>query len=275
MRSYGARAQAVLLVRIALLCILIIASTPALATVDQTETSAFDQRTALAISQAAIGTMLGDYRFIDSRGRVFNLSTLHGRPLLISLIYTSCYHTCPVLSKQLAQLVRIARDALGENSFAVLTVGFDSPADTPQRLASYARALSIDEPDWYFLSADKPTIEELASDLGFVYFASPRGFDHTAQITLIDQQGVVYRQIYSDFLQAPDLVEPLKQLVFGRRAEAAGLDGWINGLRLLCTVYDPNSGRYTFDYSIFVGAAVGLLCLGAVAVFIVRAWRET
>ena len=49
--------------------------------------------------------------------------------------------------------------------------------------------------------------------------------------------------------------------VLDGRAEAATLAGWINGVRLLCTVYDPNSGRYTFDYSIFVGAAVGMLCL--------------
>ena len=46
-------------------------------------------------------------------------------------------------------------------------------------------------------------------------------------------------------------------------------------MKLLCTVYDPAVGRYRFDYSIFVAAGVGLLCLGAVGVFLVRAWRES
>ena len=33
-------------------------------------------------------------------------------------------------------------------------------------------------------------------------------------------------------------------------------------VKLLCTVYDPAADRYRFDYSIFVAASVGLLCLG-------------
>ena len=47
------------------------------------------------------------------------------------------------------------------------------------------------------------------------------------------------------------------------------LGDWIERVRLLCTVYDSSAGRYRFDYSIFVAAGVGVLCLGAVGVFIV------
>jgi len=39
-------------------------------------------------------------------------------------------------------------------------------------------------------------------------------------------------------------------------------------------VYDPNTGRYTFDYSIFLGIFIGVLCLGSVAVFVVREWKH-
>jgi len=49
----------------------------------------------------------------------------------------------------------------------------------------------------------------------------------------------------------------------------------MDGLRLLCTVYDPSSGRYRFDYSIFVGGTIGAICLLGIAVFLVRSWRET
>lgn len=246
------------------------------ASTDPDQTPVFDSKSALAISQAAIGNTVGDYRFLDRRGRVVNLAGLRGQPLVVSLIYTSCFHICSALNKQLAQVADIAREALGGDSFSVLIIGFDSVNDIPERMASYARNQGIDdEPNWYFLSADTPTSEHLSEDLGFVYFPSPRGFDHTAQITLLDQQGRVYRHIYGDYLQTQALVEPLKQLVFGRPAEAATLDGWLNGVRLLCTVYDPNSGRYTFDYSIFVGAAIGFICLSGVAVFVIRAWRQS
>jgi hypothetical protein len=39
-------------------------------------------------------------------------------------------------------------------------------------------------------------------------------------------------------------------------------------------VYDKDAGRYVFDSSIFVALAVGLLCLGAIASFIIQHWRE-
>jgi protein SCO1/2 len=234
-----------------------------------------DQAAALKQSQAAIGRTLADYRFLDPRGEAVNLSRFRGRPLVLSLVYTSCYHTCSVLTNQLARMVKVAQDALGPDSFAVLTIGFDTTNDTPERMASFARARGISLPNWWFLSADSATIEALTQDLGFIFFPSPKGFDHTAQTTIVDREGRVYQQVYGDYLQPPDLVEPLKQLVFGKEAKSNTLSGWINGLRLFCTIYNPNSGRYTFDYSIFFGIFAGLMSLGAVGVFIVRAWLDS
>jgi protein SCO1/2 len=43
---------------------------------------------------------------------------------------------------------------------------------------------------------------------------------------------------------------------------------------LFCTVYDPNSDRYRFDYSIFTAIVVGLLSLGLIAAFIIREWQR-
>lgn len=235
---------------------------------------ALDEKAALATSQAAIGRSVGDYSFTDSRGKTLRLNDLRGRPVLISLIYTSCYHTCPLLTKHLAQVVEIARDALGDSSFAVLTIGFDTTVDTPQRMRTYARERGINISEWFFLSADPATMGALTRDVGFVYFESPRGFDHLAQITLLDADGRVYAQIYGENFATPTLVEPLKQLVFGTPAQARSLSGWINGVRLFCTIYDPSSGRYRFDYSLFIAIGVGIVSLGAVAVFIVRAWRQ-
>ncbi|MDX1488344.1 MAG: SCO family protein [Acidiferrobacterales bacterium] len=233
-----------------------------------------DENAALAISQAAIGRSVGDYSFTDSRGKTLRLKDLRGQPLLISLIYTSCYHTCPLLTKHLAQVVEIAREALGDTSFAVLTIGFDTAVDTPERMRTYARERGISISEWFFLSADPATMGALTRDVGFIYFASPRGFDHLAQTTLLDAQGRVYAQIYGENFATPTLVEPLKQLVFGTPAQARSLSGWINGVRLFCTIYDPSTGRYRFDYSLFIAIGVGIFSLGAVAVFVVRAWRQ-
>ena len=113
-------------------------------------------------------------------------------------------------------------------------------------------------------------------ELGFAFFRHlPSGFDHMAQVSVIDADGKVYRQIYGDRFDPPALVEPLKELVFGLDPTSSSLDRWVDNVRLFCTIYDPNTGRYRFDYSIFVAITIGFLCLASIAVFIVRAWRQS
>ena len=72
----------------------------------------------------------------------------------------------------------------------------------------------------------------------------------------------------------PLLVEPLKELVFGTPATPTLLTSLSNKIRLFCTVYDPASGRYRFDYSIFVGLFIGASSIGIVSFLLIREWRR-
>ena len=241
----------------------------------QSSLTPLDPDKALAYSQAAVGRTIGDYRFRNRQGEVVSLQELRGRPLVISLIYTSCYHTCPMLTSHLAKVVEVARDALGENSFSVVTVGFDTAADTPDRMRIFAAQRNIEDPDWYFLSGDAETVARLAQDVGFLFVSSPKGFDHLIQSTIVDADGKVYRQVYGEVFTAPLLVEPLKEVIYGKAVATSVIDRLLNNVRLVCTIYDPTTGLYHFDYSLFVGIGAGILSLGVIAVFIVHAWRSS
>ena len=241
----------------------------------QDSVASYDRDQALAISQAAIGRQFSNYELLDTQGRAFKLGQLAGRPLVISLIFTSCHHTCPMLTTHLDNVADVAREALGEDSFSLVTIGFDTRADTPERMRMFAADRGIDRRDWHFLSGDEATIRALTEELGFIFFPSPRGFDHLAQTTVIDAEGIVYRQVYGQAFPTPALVEPLKELIFQIPADASLLEHWLNDVRLFCTIYDPGSGRYRFDYSILVSFAVGFMCLTAVATFVLRSWRDS
>lgn len=239
----------------------------------QSGEQSFDNAVALKTSQAAIGRTLGDYSFVDSAGAPVRLSTFRGKPLLISLIYSSCYHTCPMTTQHLAQAVRAARQALGSDSFTVLTIGFDTPNDTPRAMADFARHQNITLNDWRFLSADAATLQRLIQDLGFIYRPSPKGFDHLIQASVIDADGKVYRQVYGELFEIPWLVEPLKQLQFGTRVDDSAWADLVKKVQLFCTTYDPASGAYRVDYSLFVGIAIGFMVIGGAIVFLVRSMR--
>lgn len=227
---------------------------------------------AIAASQAAIGRRLDDMTFTDSQGRTRRLSEFAGKPLVISMVFTGCAYSCSVTTAHLRRMIGSARAALGQQSFAMLTIGFDTPVDSPDAMRAFARRYRVSDPDWHFLSgSDAGAMRALLDRLGVLVRPSPRGFDHTVQVSVIDRDGVIYRQVYGETFPTPQLIEPLKDLVLGRPERNAGALARLgNRVRLFCTVYDAQSDRYYFDYSLFVGMAIGILFLGSVSLWLLR-----
>ncbi|MGD8853667.1 MAG: SCO family protein, partial [Gammaproteobacteria bacterium] len=157
---------------------------------------AFQYKTALQQSQNAVGSLVGSHRLTDHKGRALSFDDLRGKPLVLSLIYTSCYQICPMTTRHLAKVVDKARAALGEDSFNAAVLGFDAYNDSPQAMLQFARKQGIDNRGWYLLSASPEAVKALSRELGFEFFPSPNGFDHIVQATVIDAEGRVYRQVY-------------------------------------------------------------------------------
>lgn len=235
--------------------------------------AAFDADEAMRASQAAIGRPVADVAFVTGRGERLRLSALRGRPVVLSMIYTSCVHICAPTTAELRRAVRDARATLGAMSFTVLSVGFDTLNDTPERMGAFARELKIDDPDWYFASTDAASAAALARDLGFRYEPTAGGFDHLVQTTILDERGRVYRQLYGQSFEGTALIDPLRRIRIGSSPAVGGAPGVLERVRLLCTVYDPKSGRYRFDYSLALAAALGVVFVLMAAVFVGRNWR--
>jgi protein SCO1/2 len=217
---------------------------------------------------------VGGVELVTADGARLSFEELRGRPVVLSLVYTSCYHVCSGLTLRLRETVKVAREALGADAFTVVTVGFDTPNDTPGRMQSYARERGAEQPGWYFASTDAATMERLATTVGFTYFPSPKGFDHITQTTIIDARGRVVLQVYGEDFAPPLVVEPLKKLVWGQNLDRRTIEGLVNTVKLFCTIYDPSSGRYRFDYSLIVNIAAGSLALGIALAGILAALRN-
>lgn len=226
--------------------------------------SAFDYDRAIAISQGAIGKQVGDHALINVDGNPVTLGDFRGRPLVLSMVYTSCYQICPMTIRHLSNIVQKAREALGDDSFAVAIVGFDTQVDTPAAMQYFANKQGISDKGWNLLSISHADVDALSKDIGFLYFPSSNGFDHLIQATIIDAEGKVYRQVYGQVFSTPLLVEPLIELVLGRSPpERSLLADLSSKIRLFCTTYDPVRDGYYFDYSLFLGLLIG----GSIIIF--------
>mgnify|MGYP001019273245 CR=1 FL=1 len=234
-----------------------------------------DPDRALRVSQSVIGHAMGRYDVLDQLGRPIDTASLAGKPLVVSYVYTGCFEVCPTTTRFLADAVAAARKALGADSFRIMTIGFNQPFDGPQAMAAFARQNGIRDPEWLFVSPARERVNELLGDLGFTYTATAKGFDHILQTTVLDARGVVYRQIYGDSFELPMLIGPLKELMTGAAVEAGGWEGLARRVKLFCTVYDPVTGGYRLNYSLFVELFAGFsVCLAVIWIVVRERWRR-
>jgi protein SCO1 len=238
-----------------------------------TKAHAIEAETALAASRAAIGSQPRPHAFTDSHGKRVTLADFRGRPLVVSFVYTGCSQVCPTTTRFLATAVREARAVVGPD-FGVVSIGFNVPADNPVSMRVFARQNGIDgDPAWAFLTPDAGAPEALARDFGFSYAAAAGGFEHLTQVTILDADGRVAAQLHGDSFALPMLVKPLRELALGQPVSAS-IAAAVERVRLLCTVYDPLTGKYRLDYALFVESFAGLLVLGATLGFLLRERRR-
>lgn len=238
-------------------------------------TQMFDEKEALRLSQEAIGNKLGDHAFLDRSGRTVRLSDYRGKPLVISMIYTHCPIICATTTRSLTAL-KLSQDALGADSFGVLTIGFDTENDTPETMGDFAKRMDVNLPNWDFVSADPETIEKLSKDLGFTFLPSPDGgFNHITQTTFVDGEGRVYLHIYGDEFENKTLLTPLKDLIYNEKTAKPGIEGLSSKVKLFCTVYDTKTGKYRLDYSYFYGIGMGVLVTLLITWWLVLEYRRS
>jgi protein SCO1/2 len=234
-----------------------------------------DREQALRTSQAAIGRQIGDHILLNREGRPVALSSFRGKPLLVSFIYTGCFQVCPTTTKSLQETVEGLQKTLGPNQFNVVSIGFNQPADSPQALKAFATQYGIRQPNWDFLSPPAAIVPTLAQDFGFVYAASPAGFDHVLQVSIVDAQGRIVRQVYGESVVPAELGEPIKLLLAGTPVQSNELLGdLMDRVRILCTVYDPKTGAYRVDYTLPIQIAGGVTFFVLMLIFFFNEWRS-
>ena len=215
-----------------------------------------DEEKALKLSQSVVNQPVGDFILLDRKEKPVRLASYRGKPLLVSFMYSGCFEVCPTTTKNLQKAVTHTVAVLGADRFNVVSIGFNQPFDSPSALKAFATQNGIIFPNWEFLSPAPAIVDDLTKSFGFSYAPTPAGFDHIVQVTLIDADGKIYRQIYGEALTADQLVEPLKQLITGAPvAQTNAVADILDRVRILCSVYDPKTGQYRLNYTIFLEIA--------------------
>ncbi|MFV3408998.1 SCO family protein [Bdellovibrio bacteriovorus] len=127
---------------------------------------------------------------LDTDGKKVNLESLRGKPVVISMAYTSCVYTCPLIVAQMQQIEK-ALQAKGKKDVRFVLVSFDPEKDKPAVLKAFGKKKDLSG-QWSLLTSksDKEP-REIASVLGIKYSKVEGGdYDHSFIITVLDADGV-------------------------------------------------------------------------------------
>ncbi|HET9911993.1 MAG TPA: SCO family protein [Anaerolineales bacterium] len=131
-----------------------------------------------------------EFELTRANGNTFQLSEQRGKIVMLFFGYTSCPDVCPTTMAELNQALR----ELGSQAdqVQVIFVTVDPQRDTPERVQEYVNHFN---PSFIGLSGSEAELAKVWGDYGVfrevVEGKSAAGYlvDHTARVTLIDQQG--------------------------------------------------------------------------------------
>jgi cytochrome oxidase Cu insertion factor (SCO1/SenC/PrrC family) len=148
-----------------------------------------------------------------------------GQVALVSLVYLSCPHQCPMTHAVFQKIDRsLAEDAELTGRVELVTVSFDPERDTPERMATLRRQLAP-RSDWRFLTArDAPSLAPVLADFGQDARAADGvaagRIDHVLKVFLVDGEQRV-RNVYSaEFLDSRLLLNDARTVLREARSTA-------------------------------------------------------
>ncbi len=127
-------------------------------------------------------------------GEDLELRELHGKLLVMVMIYTSCDFSCPQLVKDMKAIeASMSKKQLKDTQ--LIMVSIDPETDTPERLKEFALENDMEEDHWLLLRGTPTATQEFAAVLSVKYTRiSPIDFAHSNIISVFDKEGVLVYQ---------------------------------------------------------------------------------
>lgn len=155
---------------------------------------------------------------VDHAGQPVELAALRGRVVLLTAVYASCVHTCPLVLEQAKRAVAALPPDLRAD-LDVVAVTLDPAHDTPEVLAGLASMHSLDHPLYRLATGEPERVEKVLDAMGVARTRNPETgvIDHANLFLLIDREGEIAYRLTLGERQERWLVSALGVLLAERR----------------------------------------------------------
>lgn len=150
-----------------------------------------------------------DLALTNQRGAEATLAAWRGKPVIVTMFYTSCQFVCP----RIVETIKLTQARLA-TPLPVLMVTLDPARDDSAALAAMAEERHLDPKRWTLAHTDPRNVRKLAAALGIQYRELASGeFNHSSVILLLDGEGrIVARtttlgEVDAGFVKATQMVK--------------------------------------------------------------------
>lgn len=144
-------------------------------------------------------------------GEWITLKNLSGKKQIISLVYTHCQHTCPIIIENMRMVEKsIPKDK--KDNYAFVLVSLTPKTDTAEVLKAFAQERKLDPKNWTLLRGDENDVRLLAMALETEYKAVENNeVSHSNLISVLDEQGEILYQAKGAANQAKNIISELQK----------------------------------------------------------------
>lgn len=142
------------------------------------------------IGRQEVQTPVLDFNLIDQEEKPFRFSSIRGKPVVATFVFTTCPDICPLITAKFASIQRQLQEKK-HNDYWLLTITTDSERDTPAALKAYAKQYQADFGRWSFLTGSPEELARVWKAFGVNVAKLGSGqIQHTGLTTLIDRNGI-------------------------------------------------------------------------------------
>ena len=124
-------------------------------------------------------------------GRTVDWRSLRGKPVVVSMFYTSCQYICPLIMDS-GKAIERELSPTQQKRLPILLISMDPARDTPDALNKVATQRKLDGSRWTLGSPPAGKVRAVAGVLGIRYRQLADGeFNHTSALVLLDADGRV------------------------------------------------------------------------------------
>lgn len=125
--------------------------------------------------------------WIDDQGQSVSLAKWQGKPVVITMAYSTCRKFCPLTLVRLGEIQKLYDQRNIEAEF--ILISYDPISDTWQSWADYRKSHKLYRKNWHFLTGTPEDTKVISQMLGMDYWLYDDHVMHNFKIVRLGEHG--------------------------------------------------------------------------------------